>query len=446
MGIRCQGKTIVIALFVICAAAGSAYAGISECTAGCGDLDGDGFATSVDFALLNSCIGEDPQSFATCACADLDGNGAIDLADYAIFMRLFAGVSDEAPPDCTGAPGTLANLTAYRPQHGTAYFPFARTAVPDDWENDEQLGPGIRINNGDADPSGEDDLIEVVLTVDPPGAELTLRKSTSAMTIWTTRNKQPGTNIVFPSTKSVPLPVGPTETSLTLWVEWESAVHGVATLQVEPAFSNVVKDSLTFHTFHGIVLALGGEGQVPTVPVEANSGTFVVGTALYGLGFDVHMYDEDNVSADGSGAVYNETATAIQHRLVDEIAIFGYSHGGGSTYSLADRLDVNRAGLGLFTIGYTSYVDSVRNNSDIDVNQELRRPPSSAYHLNHYQHGSFFEDLGLDGGPVTNSNPPPTGLDVETTPWGANSTHFEVDDYIQVRSLMESTLTPRITR
>ena len=33
--------------------------------------------------------------------------------------------------------------------------------------------------------------------------------------------------------------------------------------------------------------------------------------------------------------------------------------------------------------------------------------------------------IGLDGGPVPDSNPPPTGLDVETTPWGAGATHFE---------------------
>ena len=45
------------------------------------------------------------------------------------------------------------------------------------------------------------------------------------------------------------------------------------------------------------------------------------------------------------------------------------------------------------------------NNSDFDTGQELRRPPSTAYHLNHYQHGQLFPDLFLDGGPVPDSCP-----------------------------------------
>ena len=187
-------------------------------------------------------------------------------------------------------------------------------------------------------------------------------------------------------------------------------------------------------------MALGGEGQVPTDPPDPNHGTFVAARTLYQLGYDVHMYDEDGVAADGTGIVFNEVSTAIRDRSVGTVALFGYSHGGGSTYDLADLLDISRPALGVFEIVFTSYVDSVSNNSDFDTGQELRRPPSTAYHLNHYQHGSIFEDLGLDGGPVPYSIPPPTGLDVETTPWGANATHFQVDDFVQVLGLLESSL------
>lgn len=65
------------------------------------------------------------------------------------------------------------DLTAYRPQHGRrpppalrgrpagAYYPFARTAVPDAFEEDNDRGPGIRVNSADErDPTGEDSLIE----------------------------------------------------------------------------------------------------------------------------------------------------------------------------------------------------------------------------------------------------------------------------------------------
>ena len=39
-------------------------------------------------------------------------------------------------------------------------------------------------------------------------------------------------------------------------------------------------DKVKFHTFRSIVTALGGENQVPTVPVDANHGTFQIAIAL----------------------------------------------------------------------------------------------------------------------------------------------------------------------
>lgn len=422
------------------------YAG-DGCPFQCADLDGDGSIDHTDYESFAACLSEDPQSVQACACADLDGDNRIDLRDFALFARLFQNVSDEVSPGCTGAIGSTVNLTAYRPQHGTGYAPFTRTPVPDQLETDSLLGPGIRMNQpGDADPQGEDDLIEVTLDVDPPGAALALRRDQDTLSVWTSRTKTPGTEIVFVDDKTGSLPIGSTQSTLTLWVEWASAVPGTAALTAEPPDSPVVKDEILFHAFESIVVALGGENQPTSVPVDPNHGSFVVGIAMYEVGFDVHMYDEDVVGPDGSGAAYDVVVDAIVNRQVDEVAIFGYSHGGGSTYDLTDRLDINRAGLGLFSISYTSYVDGVGNNSDVDTSMETRRPPSSAFHLNHYQHGTLFEDFFLDGGPVANSNPPPTGLDVETTPWGASSTHFEVDDFIEVRSLMESTIDSSISR
>lgn len=417
-----------------------------DCPFTCGDINGDAFTDLNDFTAFHACVGKTPAT-QNCFCADMDGNGFVDLADYAQFMIIFNHASDEAPPNCTGAPATYANLTAHRPQNGNGYAPLTKIAVAEADEENPTLGPGIRINGpGDSDPAGEDDLIEVLLTVDPPGAAFGLRRSDPALRAWTTRTKQAGTEIPFAADRTDALPLGPADSELTLWIEWSGAYHGTATLDVEPLALDVVKDTLTFHTFTSVVIVLGGEDQVPSYPVDANSGTFVVGEALYRSGFDALLYDEDVVVADGSGAAYNAVEDALLHRLVTGVAIFGYSHGGGSTYSLASRLDVRRPLLGVFTIHYTSYCDSVRNNSDVDVNQELRRPPSTNYHLNHYQHGSLFQDFLLDGGPVPDSNPPPTGLDVETTPWGATSTHFQVDDYVQVRSAIESTLGAQIAR
>ncbi|MCC6359274.1 MAG: hypothetical protein IT450_11060 [Phycisphaerales bacterium] len=434
-----QTRSWVAALLALVSSAG--VVADEPCLFTCGDFNGDGVIGPDDFNTILDCLGQPPGSSPECTCADMNGSGSVDLRDFATFSVLFGAGSDEVPPDCSGARAASANLTAYRPQHGAGYAPFARTAVSEAIEDDALRGPGIRLNQpGDADPAGEDDLVEVRLDVDPPGARLALRRNHPALHVWTTRNKQSGTEIAFAGDKTGVLPIDGAQTRLTLWVEWAGSLEGVAELHVESPAVNAPKDTLVFHPFRTIVVALGGEGQVPTDPPDPNHGTFIAARALYQLGYDVHMYDEDGVGADGTGVVFTEVSTAIRDRGVGTVAIFGYSHGGGSTYDLADLLDISRPALGVFEIVFTSYVDSVSNNSDFDTGQELRRPPSTEYHLNHYQHGSLFEDLGLDGGPVPDSNPPPTGLDVETTPWGANATHFQVDDFGQVLDLLESSL------
>lgn len=402
------------------------------CSPCAGDANSDGVADGGDIQFFIDGI---TQVAPIGACCDGQGNCIETTGEDC------AGSWLGAESTCLNSPCTTGSLTVYRPRHGSGYFPFQKTAVGATDKTDPDRGPGIRLNAaGNVDPAGEDDLIEVLVSVNPTGAAVALRRGDSAMHVWLTPDRQAETEVVFDNDVTGALPIDAGAATLTLYVEWASASHGLADLQLETIDGGVVLDVVTFHTFRAIVMALGGEGQETSVPVDPNSGTFVVGTALYADGYDVHMYDEDNVSSDGSGSVFNEVVDAVSHRGVDRVAIFGYSHGGGSTYDLADRLDAQRAGIGTFEIDFTSYVDAVGNNSDIDTAMETRRPPSTGLHANHYQHGSLFEDFLLDGGPVTNSIPPPTGLDVETTPWGANSTHFEVDDYVQVRSFIETNL------
>lgn len=401
------------------------------CSACGGDFDGNGM---VD--------GWDIQPFVVCMLAQQSIGACCEPSASCFLTTQVDCQGNWLGPDstCDLNPCVTGDLTAYRPQHGDDYFPFARTPVPDVEEENAILGPGIRINSpGDSDPVSEDDLIEVTVEIDEPGAAVALRRSSASLSVWTTRTKDGDTEILFVNNKSSAIPFGVGETVTTVWVEWSAATHGTADLQLEPLIFDTPLDTLRFHSFKSIVMALGGEGQVPSVPVDPNHGVFVVAVDLYSQGYDVHIHDEDEVSSDGSGVVFNEVVNAVQNRLVDEIGIFGYSHGGGSTYDLADRLDANRAGIGLFEIAFTSYADAVENDSDIDIQQELRRPPSSGYHANHYQNGSL-ADFFLDGGPVPDSNPPPTGLNVETAPWGVGSTHFEVDDFVQVRDFVETNL------
>lgn len=409
--------------------------GATPCSSCAGELFIDGEVNGLDIPPFVECL-LTPQPTGACC---LDSATCVETFE-SVCAGLWLG------SDTTCQPGVCAfgNLTAYRPRHGAGYFPFTKSAVADVSEESGTLGPGIRINApGDADTSGEDDLIEVLVQTTMPGVDVALRRGDAALRVWTTANKSPGTEIVFAGDRTGPLPL--VGGSLTVYVEWAAAMHGEATLALEPLAAAYALDTLRFHTFHSIVAALGGEGQVPSVPVDTNHGTFVVGIALYNAGYDVIMHDEDDVNASGAGPVFNKVVDAIQNRQVDGVAIFGYSHGGGSTYDLAEKMDIERAGIGVFEIVVSSYVDSVGNNSDFDVAQELRRPPSTGYHANHYQVGGF-GDFFLDGGPVPNSNPPPTGLNVETTPWGAGSDHFAVDDFLEVRQYIQTNFVSRLAR
>lgn len=393
-------------------------------------MNGDTVVDGQDIEPFVACILTPPAMGACCL-----GGGNCSVTTEPDCTGLWLGDGT----NCAGGVCALGQLTAYRPQQGAAYFPFSRTAVAEADEEDAIRGPGIRINApGDSDPSGEDDLIEVVVARNSPSMAMALRRGNIALRLWTTRNKAAGTEIPFVNDRTPALPFASGATQLTLWAEWAAAIQGGGALELEPESAAILIDRIVFHTFGGIIMALGGEDQVPSVPVDTNNGTAVVAIALYNRGYDVHLYDEDLVTANGSGPVYDEAVTAVRDRLVSRVSIYGYSHGGGSTYDLADRLDLNRAGIGVFEIKATSYADAVENDSDIDTQQELRRPPSTGYHANHYQVGTLFEDFFLDGGPVPNSNPPPTGLNVETTAWGANATHFTVDDYFEVRSYIEA--------
>ncbi len=350
------------------------------------------------------------------------------------------------------APLITLGLTAYRPQSETYGNFFQRTAVP---ASDLQTpGVGIRVNgdddNGDTvadrdqgSVTGENDLVEVVLSADPPcanGVDYVLSRSDPGLQVWADADKQ------------TPLLTGQDETILTfssstrtVWVE--SVLPQPADLALEARLAGgavVTSESAHFYPFTSIVIALGGESQVPgdPPPEPDNYGTFQIAIQLYRLGFDVHMYDEDVVAPDGSGAAYNEVVSAIQNREIGLVAVFGYSHGGGSTNDLAIRLDDNRADIGTFDILYTAYMDGIRNNSDIDVATETGLPASTAFHANYYQNpGCGF--FSLCGGPITGAD---INLNVNSTAWGASLDHFSVDDAPEVTDAIRDhiiTMVPR---
>ena len=344
---------------------------------------------------------------------------------------------------CDGPFNPVVDLTAWRPAigaSGASGAPFQRWPVG---EGDEGLpGAGIRINGDDDDGDGlpdrddsgvigENDLVELTLEVDPPappsGYEYALVRSGSAVRVWTEATHD--TELFGPGDIA---PLDFPSAALTLWAEspggGEADLHLVARHIATGTL--VAMDTVHLVPFTSVVIALGGESQVPADPPlePTNHGMFQLAITLYRMGYDVHMYDEDVVPANGAGAAYNEVVGAVQRRGVTQVAVYGYSHGGGSTNDLVRRLDANRASIGPFSVAFTAYVDGIDNDSDFDLDTETALPPTTAYHASYYQHpGCGF--LQLCGGPIAGAN---LNVNVTATPWGSSLTHYTIDDAAQV--------------
>jgi hypothetical protein len=341
---------------------------------------------------------------------------------------------------CDGPFNPTVDMAAFRPLSEGYGAPLQRRAIPES----EELAPGagIRINgdddnlNGQPDRddtgvAGENDFIEVVLTVDPPsppaGYEYVLTRSSPGILAW---NEPSKITELFGAGSGAVVAFG--AATRTIWVESPAGGAGDLELAARAAGggSPLVSDAIHFRPFTSVVIALGGESQVPADPPlePANHGTFQLAIALYQLGYDVHMYDEDVVSATGAGAAYNEVVSAVRDRGISSVAIYGYSHGGGSTNDLARRLNDNRGSIGVFSIDYTAYVDGIDNDSDIDIGTETALPPSTEHHANYYEHpGCGF--FALCGGPIAGAD---LNLNVTAQPWGSGLTHFTIDDAPEV--------------
>jgi hypothetical protein len=274
----------------------------------------------------------------------------------------------------------------------------------------------------------------------PEGLEYLLTRIDGDARVWDSATK--GQQIIGATSSAVLSFVGG---PLTVWAEKPDIGNSQLQIAVRRTrdASIVTTDEISLFAFRSIVIALGGEDQVAGDPpvVPGNHGTFVIAIDLYELGYDVHMYDEDVVSSNGSGAAYDEVVRAVRDRSVESIAIYGYSHGAGSTNDLAIRLDNNRASIGSFSIDFTGYVDAINNSSDIDIFTETQLPQSTAYHANYYENpgcGLFT----LCGGPIAGAD---FDLNVNTTPWGAGLTHFTVDDAPNVTTGLMNQLMMQVT-
>ncbi len=347
------------------------------------------------------------------------------------------------------APGV--RLTAHRPMTENYGSPLVRRAIPDHLE--ESPGAGIRINGDDDDGdstadrddgsvAGENDLIEVEVGVNqvppPAGVEYILRRSNANIKVWEDATK--GSAILDTTDEVVLNLAGLIE---SLWVE--NTDGGLASLEFEAReiASGLVlsSDLIEFYPFTSLVIGLHGEFQFPTDPVFGpNEGISYVTIDLHEEGYDAHMYEENDVASDGSGAVYDEIVNAVSNRGVTAVATYGFSHGGGSIFDLCQLLDANAGSIGPFEIPFTGYIDSIENDSDTDLDPEIRLPIGSAYHVNYYQSNWFW---WIWGDSVPGSD---VDVNVTNTGWGGGLTHISITTHANIQNGIHDPLILRVAR
>ncbi len=380
------------------------------------------------------------------------------IYEYRVIAINASGESQ--PSAASSVKAGSANLTAFRQQQfhdpdnltfAPIYAPFAKAAVAEVDEENVLVGPGIRINFDDDNGNGlpdrnesglpivqENDLIEVRIDRLPGQGPLVLEPGFDLGLNYSYDKSTPvpfDDDVIF----TEPLPF--VNDTITVFVEWVSLSRGTDFLNlVDPATSMVI-DTLVFHTFHSIVVVLGGEGQVPNDPVNFpnDHGIFDFAIGLYrGEGYDVRMYDEDNVEFDGSGLVFDEIANSVNHQMFDEIAILGYSHGGGSTFELSQRLSFSLTSpnpeiVEPFSISLTAYIDAIE---ELTPFAERRRPPSTQFHVNQYQRNL---SMGFLNGNTSNGDD-----DIDRSALGV--VHSTIDDNSIVLDLIRTRLLQLVTR
>ena len=307
------------------------------------------------------------------------------------------------------------DMVAYRPQNPR----FELTKIPDD----EVAG----IRRSDGSPS---DLIRIDLTTLSPimdGVEWVLRRTlASPLIVWGDSDR---TELLLSRTETEYV-IG---ADGMLWVEWSAPHASMATSALELVLRTdtgdprtddkvVFYDDIVFDPFESIVIAYVGEGQSPVDAPEV--GLYDVAEALYNDGYDVHIYDEDDILVDdypgflvwvaSGGNLANpypfegeedsgeEVITAVSNRGVTDVAIMGYSHGGGATLLLSEYLRRWKAGAGQnedFEIEFTAYVDAVYKRSpndplDLAYESVQERPYGTDYHFNVFQDED--DNTGLD--------------------------------------------------
>ena len=404
---------------------------------------------SYDFKLERidedwKCVIPEKCYVANLSPSDEDGGVALVQTDPSEVL----GEHDDSPEtDALFANGAVTGrvdvvnvfvgLTAHRPvTEGPNYGnPFMDHEVPDD--DEESPGAGIRVNGDTELAVNENDLVEVELEVDPlpsqPGIQYYLRRNEGNIKVWS--NRQMADALLDSGDESL---VAITNSVMSVWVECPNGGDDDLELVAKDADGmEICSDKIHFYPFTSVVVIFEGEFGTPADP--AQTGISHLALSIYESGYDVHLYDEPDAHENFNGEedALLEIANATRDRQVSQVVIMGYSHGGGSTFNVADNFDG--------TITMTAYIDAV-SQPLVNTSRETRFPPGSQFHLNYYQVGVAwplndpFYDLGLDGGPVAGA------VNINLDQNGQEETHTTIDDNQTVFDGICSALFQRVSK
>lgn len=242
-----------------------------------------------------------------------------------------------------------------------------------------------------------------------------------------------------------------TELPLALDEVWIEALQDGASsitfeVRVEETGAVLASDKLVFSTFESVVVILSGENGLPLGNAE-NHGTTPLAFTLSEQGYNVRLHDEEEVFSDGDGLAHAKIIQAIDKRGIEEVAIIGYSHGGGAVHDLANRLSNIESPTEPFTLTLTGYIDAIEQGFGKDFGQdpEVRLPPGTNMHLNVWQPQATAL-LFVHGGPVPGAT---VDINVNEAPpagWGLNHTHGTIDDDAAVRNVFIEGILNNVSR
>lgn len=281
------------------------------------------------------------------------------------------------------------------------YYPFEKTPVPEDEEEDDKLGPGMRLNK----KANQDyNTIEVILTRDdPPQANVAyvLIRGSNVIKVWHERERK--NEVKFDVNNISDPAIDMTAAKRTVWVEWVDENQGTVDLTFEmrnggPGGPVLKSDFVKFHTFNTLIFCIHGftQGRDPTI------GVGQLADRLRKIGFDAFLYRENQGgrSIFSSNHVRPQCEEAIEKRGVTYLAGIGYSYGGWKTWGVFHELN-NHPLLanGTVTVPYTCYFDAIHCVADA----EQDRPPRSLYHVNFYERISALQGNVTLGGTATDT-------------------------------------------